>query len=48
MYFHQPLQQPVEEARVLRSATISSQPASEAPGAATPEASPEAVASPAS
>jgi len=48
MYFHQPLQQPVEEARVLRSGTISSQPAGEAPGASTPEASPEAVASPAS
>ncbi|MCA9858467.1 MAG: hypothetical protein KC438_02050 [Thermomicrobiales bacterium] len=47
MYFHQPLQQPVEEARVLRSASISSAPA-EAPvtdatvEAEAPEASPEA------
>jgi hypothetical protein len=47
MYFHQPVQQPVEETRVLRSASISSQPADELPGAATPVASPEAVASPA-
>ena len=49
MYFHQPLQQPVEEARVLRSADISNEPAAEAPGAATPvaEGSPEAVATPA-
>lgn len=42
MYFHQPLQQPVEETRVLRSALISSAPAEDVAGAATPEAAPEA------
>jgi hypothetical protein len=49
MYFHQPLQEPVEEARVLRSAIISSAPAAEAPGSSSPvaEGSPEAVATPA-
>lgn len=49
MYFHQPLQQPVEEARVLRAAIVSSQPAEEMPGAATPEPVPptEAEATPA-
>ncbi len=48
MYFHQPLQQPVKEVRVLRSAQISSAPATEAPGSTTPEtgATPEAAASP--
>lgn len=48
MYFHQPLQQPVEEARVLRSAIISSAPSDEMPGEATPvaEASPAAEATP--
>jgi hypothetical protein len=50
MYFHQPVQEPVKEARVLRSANISSEAAAEAPGAATPvaEGSPAAIASPAS
>jgi hypothetical protein len=38
MYFHQPLQEPVEEARVLRSALISSAPSEEVAGAATPVA----------
>jgi len=48
MYFHQPLQQPVKEVRVLRSAQISSTPAGETPGSTTPEsgATPEAAASP--
>ncbi|MEZ4530945.1 MAG: sialidase family protein [Thermomicrobiales bacterium] len=41
MYFHQPLQQPVEEARVLRSAQISSAPAEEVAGEATPVAETE-------
>lgn len=50
MYFHQPLQQPVKEVRVLRSAQISSEAAAEAPGQSTgaAEATPEVVASPAS
>lgn len=49
MYFHQPLQQPVEEARVLRSAQISSAPAKEVAGAATPvtDATPVVEATPA-
>jgi hypothetical protein len=38
MYFHQPLQQPVEEARVLRSALISSAPSDSVAGDATPTA----------
>jgi hypothetical protein len=48
MYYHQPLQQPVEEARVLRSALISSAPSEEVAGAATPvaEGSPAAEATP--
>lgn len=44
MYFHQPLQQPVEEARVLRSALISSAPADEVAGEATPVAEEPAAA----
>ncbi len=49
MYFHQPLQQPVKEVRVLRSAQISSEASAELPGQSTaaPDASPEAEASPA-
>jgi hypothetical protein len=49
MYFHQPPQQTiVNEARVLRSATIPSQPADEAPASSSPVAgTPEAVATPA-
>jgi hypothetical protein len=48
MYYHQPLQQPVEEARVLRSALISSAPSEEVAGAATPvaEGSPATEATP--
>lgn len=48
MYFHQPLQQPVKEVRVLRSAQISSAPATETPGSTTPatKATPETAASP--
>jgi hypothetical protein len=44
MYFHQPLQQPVEETRIMRSAVISSAPSEEVPGAATPVASGSPVA----
>lgn len=49
MYFHQPLQQPVKEVRILRSANISSQAGSEVPGQSvgSPEASPEPAATPA-
>lgn len=49
MYFHQPVQERVAEARVLRSALISSAPAEEVPGASTPvaEESPAAEATPA-
>ena len=49
MYFHQPLQEPVKEVRVLRSAQISSEAGSEVPGqsVASPEASPAAAATPA-